>query len=117
LSDKSASIRGIDFTSGLPREIALTADEIYEAISPLISEIVEAAKRTLSNTPPELLSDIIDDGLVIAGGGALLDGIASRLSDELGVFARVAEEPLLAIARGGRSSLQDKELLARIELR
>jgi rod shape-determining protein MreB len=117
LTRKSASIRGIDFTSGLPREISLDADEVYEAISPLIAEIVEAAKRTLSHTPPELLSDIIDDGLVVAGGGALLDGIAARLSDELGVFAQVAEDPLLAIARGGRESLRDKELLARIELK
>lgn len=117
LSKKSAPVRGIEFTSGLPREIELDADEVHEAISPLISELVEAAKRTLANTPPELLSDIIDDGLVIAGGGSLLDGIAQRLSEELGVHARVADEPLLAIARGGRESLRDKELLARIELR
>jgi rod shape-determining protein MreB len=116
LSQETAAVRGIDFTTGLPREITLTADQVHEAIEPLVREIVRAAQRTLSLTPPDLLADVIENGVVIAGGGALLNGIASRLATDLGIPARVAEDPLLAIARGGHQSLHDGELLSRIVL-
>ncbi|RYZ91748.1 MAG: hypothetical protein EOP06_06245 [Proteobacteria bacterium] len=76
----------------------------------------ELKKRALAQTPPELLSDVIEKGAFIAGGGALVRGIASRLSMELGIPAQVAHDPLVAIARGGYASLQDQDLLARIVL-
>ena len=114
--ETQAPIRGVDFTSGLPREVRVTSHEINEALSGYLTEIIAAAKRTLENTPPELLADIIENGIVLAGGGALLNGIDRRLEAELKVPVRIAEDPLLAIARGGERSIRDPELLARIAL-
>lgn len=115
-SELTATIRGVDFTTGLPREIVVTSQEIHEALNPLLEEIFEAGRKTLEQTPPELLSDIIEQGAILAGGGALLGGIAVRLSRELQIPVHIAEEPLLAIARGGAESIRRPELLSQITL-
>ncbi|HVK62399.1 MAG TPA: rod shape-determining protein [Bdellovibrionales bacterium] len=114
--ETKATIRGIDFATGLPREITVTSHDVYEALSPLLNEIIEAGKRTLENTPPELLSDIIDNGIVVAGGGALMHGLADRLHRELHVPVRIADSPLLAIAKGGEQTINEPGLLSKIVL-
>lgn len=110
-------VRGVDFATGLPREAKVTAQDVYEALSSDLDEIIVAAKRTLEKTPPELLADIIDDGVVLAGGGALLRGMDQRMRIELGIPVRITEDPLLAIARGGQRTLINRELLSNILLR
>lgn len=114
--NESALVRGLDFTSGLPKEIQITADEVFEALEPLLQEILTAVKRMLQLTPPDLLPDLIRNGAVLAGGGALLRGVRERFERELGIPVRIATDPLLAIANGGRRTLSDKALLSRISL-
>jgi rod shape-determining protein MreB len=111
---ETAVIRGIDFVTGLPRSISISAGEIHEAIGDLLSLIFEAARRTLEKTPPDLLGDIIRDGIVVTGGGALLSGLAERLELELDVPVRIASEPLLSIARGGEVAIRSSAILDRI---
>lgn len=117
LYSASVRIRGIDFSSGLPREIEISSSEINTAIEPLLQEIIETAKRALREAPPDLLTDVVKKGAFIVGGGALLKGLASRLSLELGVPIRSAENPLLTLAEGGRRVLQNYQLLNSIALR
>lgn len=113
---ESAAIRGVDYTTGLPREITITSDQVYAAMENLISSLCEAGRRALENTPPDLIPDIVNEGVSIAGGGALIRDLDIRLSRELKIPVRVADDPLLAIARGGHRSLCEPELLERIAL-
>jgi rod shape-determining protein MreB len=94
------NVRGRDVVTGLPKTITLTSDEVQEAIKDTLDAIVIACKDVLSKTPPELASDIIDRGVVVTGGGALLDGIDIMLSEELQVPVVVAETPLDDVAVG-----------------
>lgn len=110
----STLIRGVDFTTGLPREIEVTSADINRAIEPHLLDIIDTARRALRETPPELLSDILRNGAYIAGGGALLRGLASRLEVELGIPIRSAEHPLLTLAEGGKRVLQSRNLLESI---
>lgn len=112
----STQIRGLDFTSGLPRETEITSSEINRAIEPLLQEIIETAKKALRVAPPELLTDIVRNGAFLAGGGALLRGLVSRLELELGIPIHTADNPLLALAEGGRRILQNRALLESIAL-
>ncbi len=95
-----AVIRGRDLITGLPREITITDQDIREAISPSVDTLVEAVREVLETTPPEILSDIIRNGIVISGGGALLRGIDELLMQWLKVPVLVADDPLTAVARG-----------------
>lgn len=113
---KSDSIRGIDFSTGLPREVILTSSDVLEAIDPLLREIIQAARKAFEQTPPELLGDLIENGIVLVGGGALINNIDRRLENELCIPVRRSADPLLAVAKGGVSSLRDPELLEKISL-
>ena len=93
-------VRGLHLLSGLPRSVTLTSGEIREAMADTLSKIVEAVKRTLERTPPELAADIVDRGIMLAGGGALVRGINDLLSDETGIFTHIAENPLLCVVNG-----------------
>ncbi len=93
-------VKGRDLTTGLPRSISLTSEQVREAIDPIVRKIEDMIRETLEETPPELVKDIYEQGLVLAGGGALLRGLAERLSRELNVPVFVAEEPLLAVSHG-----------------
>lgn len=97
---EAMNVRGRDVVTGLPKTITLTSDEVQEAIKDTLDAIVIACKDVLSKTPPELASDIIDRGVVVTGGGALLDGIDIMLSEELQVPVVVAETPLDDVAVG-----------------
>ena len=96
----SMDVRGRDMVSGLPRTITITSDEVQEALNESMMLIVQQAKDVLEQTPPELSADIIDRGIILTGGGALLDGIDQLFAEELKVPVFVAERPLDAVALG-----------------
>ena len=106
-----AEIRGRDLITGLPKTIIVTTDEIREAIEEPVSAIVDAVKVTLDKTPPELAADIMEQGIVLTGGGALLTGLDSRLSSETGMPMVVADNPLLCVAFGGGQFLEEFDTL------
>lgn len=93
-------VRGRDLIAGLPKTISITSIEIREALADTVQAIVDAAKSTLEHTPPELASDLIDRGIVMAGGGSLLRGIDKRIAEETGLPVHVAEDPNTAVVRG-----------------
>ncbi|MDC3411809.1 rod shape-determining protein [Aquibacillus sp. 3ASR75-11] len=98
--DESIDIRGRDMVTGLPRTITVKSDEIEEALRESVYLITQAAKTVLEHTPPELSADIIDRGVILTGGGALLHGLDQLLSDELKVPVILADEPMNCVAKG-----------------
>ena len=107
---KYMEIRGRDLIAGLPKTIKISSNEICGAISEPLSEIVKCVKNVLRETPPELSADIMDKGMVVAGGGACLRNIASLLSQETGVPCFVAEESLNCVAKGTGAVLDNLDL-------
>ena len=103
--ERSMTVQGQDQVSGLPRPITLTTGELVEAIEDPLHDIVETARRVLEKTPPELVSDIIDRGLAICGGGALLPGIEKLLTKELGVPSYLVDNPTTCTAEGAARAL------------
>jgi rod shape-determining protein MreB len=103
----TADIRGRDLVSGLPRTIQLTTEHVREALAEPVSAIVDAVKTTLDKTPPELAADIMEDGIMLTGGGALLGGLDERLSHETGMPIRVAHEPLYSVVIGSGRALEN----------
>lgn len=101
------TIRGRDLITGLPREVVITDSDIREAMSNSIETIVEAAKEVLETTPPEILSDVMRRGLYLVGGGALIKGLDTLLSEALKLPVTIADDPLTAIARGAGIILED----------
>ncbi len=97
---KFLEIRGRDLIYGLPRTIRISSNEISEAISDILGEIIHVIKAVLRDTPPELSADIIDKGMILSGGGVLLRNITERISQETGVPCFLAEDPLLCVAKG-----------------
>jgi rod shape-determining protein MreB len=106
-----AEIRGRDLVTGLPKTVITSTDEIREAIEEPVAAIVDAVKFTLDKTPPELAADIMEQGIVLAGGGALLTGLDTRLEAETGMPIRLAPNPLDAVALGSGQSLEEFEAL------
>ncbi len=107
-------ITGRDTSEGLARTLVITSAEIYEAIDDALKQIVQAIRRGLENTPPELGADISDRGMVIAGGGALLRDIDRRLMQETGLPVVVADDPMTCVARGCGRALEEMEALGDI---
>jgi rod shape-determining protein MreB len=108
-----AEIRGRDMVSGLPKTVVLTSEEIRQALEEPLSQIIDAVKETLDRTPPELSSDIMDRGIMLAGGGALLQGLDERLREETQMPAHLAESPLTCVAVGSGRSLEEFEVIHR----
>jgi rod shape-determining protein MreB len=102
----SAEIRGRDLITGLPKTIVTTTEEIREAIEEPVAAVVDAVKLTLDRTPPELAADIIDHGIVLTGGGALLQGLDARLAAETGMPIVIAENPLQCVVVGAGQCLE-----------
>lgn len=115
ITSKKAKMRGRDLSTGLPRQIMITSDEVREAISPTINVIIEAVRDTLEETPPEIVSDFIESGVVLAGGGALIEGLAERVAQELKMPVMVADDPLTAVVRGTGRVLEDAVLLRKVK--
>ncbi|MGY6528881.1 MAG: rod shape-determining protein [Cyanobacterium sp.] len=106
-------IRGLYMVSGLPKTVTINAEEIRGCISEPVGVIVEAIKKTLERTPPELAGDIIDRGIMLAGGGALLRGIDSLITNETGIITHIAPNPLQCVVYGTGKVLEDYDRLAR----
>ncbi|EPY2273827.1 rod shape-determining protein [Clostridium sporogenes] len=103
--DKTMEIRGRDLITGLPKVITISEKEVREALSEPVISIIEAIKTTLEKTPPELASDIMDKGIMLAGGGALLRGLDQLINDETHMPVHIAESPLDCVAVGAGKAL------------
>lgn len=113
---RTQEVTGRDLDTGLPKTIEITSEDIGTAMNDAIMEIINAVHVALENTPPELVSDIIESGIVLAGGGALIRNLDLRISNEIRLPVRLAEDPLLSLAMGGEKVLHDPELLDKIQL-
>lgn len=112
--DMALDIRGRDLVSGLPKTLTIHASEVREALREPIQKIVDAVKSTLEKTPPELASDVMDHGIMMTGGGALLCNLDKLLSRETGMPVLVAEDALSCVGEGTGKSLENIELLKRV---
>jgi len=112
--DMIAEIKGRDLVSGLPKTIHITSEEVRKAIEEPVNAIVDAVRDTLDRCPPELAADVMDSGIVLTGGGALLRGLDQRLKHETGMPIHVAENPLSCVAIGSGKCLEEFEVLKRI---
>jgi rod shape-determining protein MreB len=108
---KSVPMRGRDLVTGLPKEVQVSADQIRKALARSVKQIVEAVKLTIEETPPELVADILERGIVLAGGGALLKGLDLLLHQQTKMPVHIAEDPLTAVARGTGLVLEDLDTL------
>lgn len=113
---RSMEIKGRDLISGIPKAITINEKEIKEALSEPVNIILDTIKIVLENTPPELAADIIDRGIILAGGGALLSGLDSHIREETGLPVIVADDPLTAVVRGVGKMLNELELLKKIAI-
>lgn len=107
-------VRGLHLLSGLPRTVTIKAEEIRTSMSEPLSVIIEAIKRTLERTPPELAADIIDRGIMLAGGGALLQGLDTLISHETGIVTHIASDPLSCVVLGTGRVLENMKTLERV---
>lgn len=114
--DKFTVVRGRDLETGLPKSIKLTSGEIQEALSPIIQEIVVNIVDTLEETPPELTSDIMERGITLAGGGALIGGIDKIIAEATKMPIYIAEDPLTCVVRGCGICLDENGLLKKIRV-
>jgi len=104
-------VKGRDLVAGLPKTVTITSQEIREALMEPVSRIVEAVRITLERCPPELSADLVDSGVVLAGGGALLRGLDKLINEETRLPVHIAEDPLSAVAEGTGKALQEIEFL------
>ncbi|MFH1790624.1 MAG: rod shape-determining protein [Candidatus Omnitrophota bacterium] len=112
--EMTLEVRGRDLVAGLPKMITVSSEEIREALTEPITQIVEAVRITLERTPPELSADLIEKGLILAGGGALLRGLDKIVAEETGLPVHVADDPLTAVALGTGKALSEIKYLRRV---
>ena len=112
--ENDAEIRGRDLATGLPKTIVVTAAEIRKALEEPVNQIVNAVKATLDKCPPELSSDLMDRGIVLTGGGALLKGLDERLRKETGMPIHIADRPLDAVVEGSGKCIEEFEALEKV---
>jgi rod shape-determining protein MreB len=112
--DTTLEVKGRDLVSGLPKTLTITSQEVREALMEPVSTIVDAVRITLERCPPELSADLVDRGLVLAGGGALLRGLDKLISKETGLPVHVAEDPLSAVAEGTGRTLTELKFLKKV---
>ena len=111
---KSFEIKGRDLIAGAPKIIEVTSDEIRDALSDPVGEVVEAIKISLEKTPPELAADIVDNGIILAGGGALLANLDVLIKEKTGLPVSLAEDPLTCVVRGCGEALESIDLLKQV---
>jgi len=112
--DKSMVVKGRDIVNGIPKTVEVSSKEIQEALSEPVSAIVEAVKMTLERTPPELAADILDRGILLTGGGALLKGLDQRLRKETNLPVNLAEDPLTCVVWGTGKILENLDAYAKV---
>lgn len=113
--EKEIMLQGRDLITGLPKAVKFTSVEVREAIMSSLSQITEAVKDAIEDTPPELLKDLLNGGLHVAGGGALIEGLDKYWSEELNMPIKIVEDPLSAVARGTAQMLDHIDLLERVQ--
>lgn len=113
---KTMEVKGRDLVAGIPKTLEVTAEEIKEAMSEPVNAIVEAVRIALERTPPELAAEIVDRGIVLAGGGALLNGLDALLKQETGLPVTIADDPLSCVAIGSGKALDELGLLKEIAI-
>jgi rod shape-determining protein MreB len=113
----SMVIKGRDLIEGVPKELTISDEEIRDALTDTINILVEAVRMALERTPPELSADIMDKGIVLSGGGALLRGLDERLRHETGLPVVQAEDPLACVVLGAGRVLEDMDLLRKVSIR
>ena len=111
--EEQAEIRGRDLVTGMPKTIVLSSEEIRVALDEPVQAIIDAIKATLDKTPPELASDIMDRGIMLAGGGSLLQGLPERLRAETQMPVHLAESPLTCVAVGSGKYLEEFDVLVK----
>ncbi len=114
--EKFAVVRGRDLETGLPKSMKISSSEVREALLPIVQELVGNIKDTLEEAPPELVSDVMRDGIVLAGGGALIEGIDKVIAEATKTKVIVAEDAMSAVARGCGKLLDDPALLAQVNV-
>ncbi len=112
--EPAAEIRGRDLLSGLPKTVVISTEQIRRALDEPVTAIVDAVKTTLDKTPPELAADLMEHGIVLAGGGSLLHGLDARLAHETGIPVQVARDPLHCVAIGSGQCLEEFEALKQV---
>lgn len=112
--EKTMTLRGRNMITGLPGSVEVSSIEIREALSNSVNTIVDTVKQTLDETPPELISDLMESGICMAGGGSLLHGLAERIADEVKLRVWVAEDPMTCVARGAGAVLEDLDNLRKV---
>src|SRR3569832_1845512 len=114
VQELTMEVKGSELSAGLPKTLALLFDEIREALKEPLTSILESVRITLERCPPELSADLVDRGIVMAGGGALLRGIDRVVADETGLPVHIADDPLSAVAEGTGRVLQELQFLKRV---
>ena len=109
-------VKGRDLVVGIPKTLVISDEEVREALSETFSSIIEAVKIALERTPPELASDIVDKGIVVAGGGSMIKGVDILLRQETGLPITLADDPLSAVALGAGIVLADPKLLSKVTI-
>ena len=112
--EPQAEIRGRDLVSGLPKTVVVSAAEIRRAIEEPLNLIIDAVKQTLDKCPPELAGDVMDRGIALTGGGALLGGLDQRIREETGMPVQVADNPLDSVVLGTGKCVEDFETLKQV---
>ncbi|PIS33537.1 MAG: rod shape-determining protein [Candidatus Omnitrophica bacterium CG08_land_8_20_14_0_20_41_16] len=112
--EMSLEVKGRDLIAGLPKAVTITSEEIRESLQEPLRAILEVTKMSLERTPPELAADLIDHGIVIAGGGALLNGLDKFISEETGLPVHIAEDPIIAVANGTGKVLNEIKYLKKV---
>ena len=107
-------VKGRDLSSGLPKTLSICSEEIRDALKEPLNSILESIRITLERCPPELSADLVDRGIVVAGGGALLRGIDRLISEETGLPVHIADDPLTAVAEGTGRVLHELQFLKRV---
>jgi len=112
--EMSLEVKGRDLVAGLPKTVSITSEEVREALQEPIRAILESTKIALERTPPELSADLIEHGIMMAGGGSLLRGIDKLIAEETGLPVMVAEDPLTAVVRGTGKVLDESKYLKQV---
>jgi len=110
-------IKGRDLVAGAPKTIEITSSQVNDALMDPLSEVVDAVRTALEKTPPELASDIVDNGIILTGGGALLKNLDVRLREDTSMAIHIADDPLTCVARGCGNILNDPERFEKVLLK
>mgnify|MGYP000851574699 FL=1 len=112
-----SSIKGRDLATGIPKNVEITSNQVYEAIKDSVNEILSALKEVLEKCPPELSADVIDNGIILTGGGSLIKNLDKLIEDEVKITIKRATNPLESVVIGGGKAFNNKKLLRALEMK